>query len=142
MKTIIDTATAAGKFTTLLNAFKAAALTDSMRAAGAYTVFAPTDEAFTRLPAGALNVLLKDRKKLKGVLEYHMVAGTLAGNDLKTGEITTVEGTALVLATQQDGRVTVNGAKILQADIDASNGVIHAINAVLLPQGTTLAAAA
>jgi len=142
MKTIIDTATDAGKFTTLLNAFKAAALTDSMRAKGPYTVFAPTDEAFTQLPAGALNALLKDRKKLKGVLEYHMVPGTLAGNDLKTGEITTVEGTPLVLATQQDGKVTVNGAKILQADIEASNGVIHAINTVVLPKGTTLAAAA
>ena len=142
MKTIIDTATDAGKFATLLNAFKAAALTDSMRTKGPYTVFAPTDEAFTNLPAGALNALLKDRNKLKGVLEYHMVPGILAGNDLKTGEITTVEGTPLVLATQQDGKVTVNGAKILQADIDASNGVIHAINMVILPKGTILAAAA
>ena len=142
MKTIIDTATDAGKFATLLNAFKAAALTDSLRGKGPYTVFAPTDEAFMQLPAGALNALLKDRAKLKGVLEYHMVSGILGGHDLKTGEITTVEGTPLVLATQQDGKVTVNGAKILQADIDASNGVIHAINTVILPKGTILAAAA
>ena len=142
MKTIIDTATDAGKFTTLLNAFKAAALTDSMRAKGSYTVFAPTDEAFAHLPAGALNALLKDKKKLKSVLEYHMVRATIAAKDLKSGDITTVEGTPLVVATQQDGKVTVNGAKILQADIDASNGVIHAINAVMLPKGTMLAAAA
>ena len=142
MKTIIDTATDAGKFATLLNAFKAAALTDSMRAKGPYTVFAPTDEAFTHLPAGALNALLKDRNKLKAILEYHMVPGTLGTTDLKTGDITTVEGTPLMLVTQQDGKVTVNGAKILQADIEASNGVIHAINAVILPKGTMLAAAA
>ena len=142
MKTIIDTATDAGKFATLLNAFKAAALTDSMRAQGPYTVFAPTDEAFTQLPAGALNALLKDRKKLRAILEYHMVPGVLGMTDLKSGDVTTVEGAPLVLATQQDGKVTVNGAKILQADIEASNGVIHAVNAVLLPKGTMLAAAA
>jgi len=142
MKTIIDTATDAGKFTTLLNAFKAAALTDSMRAKGSYTVFAPTDEAFTHLPAGALNALLKDRKKLKSILEYHMVPGTVAAHELKSGDVTTVEGTPLLLTAQQDGKVTVNGAKILQADIEASNGVIHAIDAVLLPKGTMLAAAA
>jgi uncharacterized surface protein with fasciclin (FAS1) repeats len=142
MKTIIDTATDAGKFTTLLNALKAAALTDSMRAKGSYTVFAPTDEAFTKLPAGALNALLKDRNKLKGILEYHIVPGTRAATDLKSGDITTVEGSPLVVAAQQDGKVTVNGAKIIQADIEASNGVIHAINAVLLPKGTMLAAAA
>ena len=92
MKNLIDTATDAGKFTTLLNAFKAAALTDSMRAKGSYTVFAPTDEAFTKLPAGALNALLKDRNKLKGILEYHIVPGTRAATDLKSGDITTVEG--------------------------------------------------
>ena len=73
MMTIIDTATDAGKFTTLLNAFKAAALTDSMRAKGPYTVFAPTDEAFAHLPAGALNALLKDKAKLNAILEYHRV---------------------------------------------------------------------
>ena len=142
MKTIIDTATDAGKFTTLLNAFKAAALTDSMRAKGSYTVFAPTDEAFAHLPAGALNALLKDRAKLKAILEYHIVPGTIAAKDLKAGNVTTLEGTPLVVVTQQDGKVTVNGAKIVQADIDSSNGVIHAITAVVLPKGTVLAAAA
>jgi uncharacterized surface protein with fasciclin (FAS1) repeats len=142
MKTLIDTATDAGKFTTLLNAFKAAALTEMMRGKGPYTVFAPTDEAFTRLAAGSLNTLLKDARKLKAILQYHVVPGTLAAKDLKAGELKTVEGTPLLVASHEDGKFTVNGAKILQADIAASNGVIHAIDAVMLPKGTILAAAA
>ena len=141
MKTIIDTATDAGKFTTLLNALKAAALTDTLRGAGPYTVFAPTDEAFKQLAPGALNALLKDTRKLKAVLNYHIVSGTVASNDVKSGDIKTLEGTPL-LAALVDGKVTVNGAKVVQADIDASNGVIHAIDAVILPKGVMLAAAA
>jgi len=142
MKTIIDTATEAGKFTTLLNAFKAASLTDTMRAKGPYTVFAPTDEAFTHLAPGVLNALLKDTKKLKAILEYHVVPGAIAAKDMKAGDLKTVEGTSLVVESHQDGKVTVNGAKIVQADIAASNGVIHAINTVIMPKGTMLAAAA
>ena len=141
MKTIIDTATDAGKFTTLLNALKAASLTEMLRGAGPYTVFAPTDEAFKHLAPGALNALLKDTKKLKAVLSYHIVSGTLAANEVKAGDIKTLEGTPL-LAGLVDGKVTVNGAKIVQADIDASNGVIHAIDAVIMPKGVMLAAAA
>jgi uncharacterized surface protein with fasciclin (FAS1) repeats len=142
MKTIFDTATDAGKFKTLLNAFKAAALTETLRGKGPYTVFAPTDEAFTRLPPGSLNVLLKDTKKLKAIMEYHVVPSTIHAKDLKAGDIKTVEGTPLVVASPQDGKFTVNGAKIVQADIEASNGVIHAIDAVIMPKGTMLAAAA
>ena len=135
MKTIIDTATEAGKFTTLLNALKAAALTETLRGARVpYTVFAPTDEAFKHLAPGALNALLKDTKKLKAVLNYHIVSGTVAANDVKAGDIKTLEGTPL-LAALVDGKVTVNGAKVVQADIDASNGVIHAIDAVIMPKG-------
>jgi len=141
MKTIIDTATDAGKFTTLLNALKAAGFTQTLRGTDPYTVFAPTDEAFKRLAPGALNALLKDTKKLKAVLSYHIVSGTLAANDVKAGDIKTLEGTPL-LAVLVDGKVTVNGAKIVQADIDASNGVIHAIDAVIMPKGVMLAAAA
>jgi uncharacterized surface protein with fasciclin (FAS1) repeats len=141
MKTIIDTATDAGKFTTLLNALKAAALTETLRGAGPYTVFAPTDEAFKHLAPGALNALLKDTRKLKAVLTYHVVAGTVAAKDLKAGDIKTLEGTPLM--TTWDGtKVTVNDAKIVQADIAASNGVIHAIDMVIMPKGTTLVAAA
>jgi len=141
MKTIIDTATDAGKFTTLLNALKAAALTETLRGAGPYTVFAPTDEAFKQLAPGALNSLLKDTKKLKAILTYHVVSGTLAANDVKAGDIKTLEGTPL-LAVRDGDRVTVNGAKVVQADIAASNGVIHAIDAVIMPKGWMLAAAA
>jgi len=141
MKTIIDTATDAGKFTTLLNALKAAGFTQTLRGTDPYTVFAPTDEAFKRLAPGALNALLKDTKKLKAVLSYHIVSGTVAANDVKAGDIKTLEGTPL-LAVLVDGKVTVNGAKIVQADIDASNGVIHAIDAVIMPKGVMLAAAA
>jgi uncharacterized surface protein with fasciclin (FAS1) repeats len=142
MKTLIDTATETGKFAHLLNAFKAAVLTETMRAKGPYTVFAPTDEAFARLAPGALNALLKDTRKLKTVLQYHMVPGTLEAKDMKAGDLKTVEGTPLVVAAHEDGKFTVNGAKIVQADIVASNGVIHAIDAVMLPKGTMLAAAA
>ena len=141
MKTIIDTATDAGKFTTLLNALKAAGFTQTLRGTDPYTVFAPTDEAFKRLAPGALNALLKDTKKLKAVLSYHIVSGTLAANEVKAGDIKTLEGTPL-LAALVDGKVTVNGAKVVQADIDASNGVIHAIDAVIMPKGVMLAAAA
>ena len=141
MKTIIDTATDAGKFTTLLNALKAAGFTQTLRGTDPYTVFAPTDEAFKRLAPGALNALLKDTKKLKAVLSYHIVAGTVTASDVKAGDIKTVEGTPL-LAALVDGKVTVNGAKIVQADIDASNGVIHAIDAVIMPKGVMLASAA
>ncbi len=141
MKTIIDTATDAGKFTTLLNAMKAAALTETLRGAGPYTVFAPTDEAFKQLAPGVLNALLKDTKKLKAILTYHVVPGTVAAYNMKAGDIKTLEGTPL-LAALVDGKVTVNGAKIVQADIDASNGVIHAIDAVIMPKGVMLAAAA
>ena len=141
MKTIIDTATDAGKFATLLNALKAAALTETLRGAGPYTVFAPTDEAFKQLAPGVLNALLKDTKKLKAILTYHVVPGTVAAYNMKAGDIKTLEGTPLVAALV-DGKVTVNGAKVVQADIDASNGVIHAIDAVIMPKGVMLAAAA
>ena len=141
MKTIIDTATDAGKFTTLLNALKAAALTETLRGAGPYTVFAPTDEAFKHLAPGALNALLKDTKKLKAVLNYHIVSGTVAAHDVKAGDIKTLEGTPL-LAALVDGKVTGNDAKVVQADIAALNGVIHAIDMVIIPKGTMLAAAA
>ncbi len=142
MKTIIDTATDAGKFTILLNALKAAWLTETLRGTGPFTVFAPTDEAFKQLAPGALNALLKDKTKLKAVLTYHVVSGTVAAEDMKTGDLETLEGTPLVIASQQDGKFNVNGAKIVQSDITASNGVIHAVNAVILPKGTMLAAAA
>ena len=142
MKNLIDTALDAGKFTILLNAMKAASLTETLRGKGPYTVFAPTDEAFKRLAPGALNALLKDTRKLKAIVEYHIVHGTLVGKAMTTGDVMTMEGSPLMLASHEDGKFTVNGAKFLQTDIDASNGVIHAIDAVIMPKGTMLAAAA
>jgi uncharacterized surface protein with fasciclin (FAS1) repeats len=141
MKTLIDTAAEAGRFVNLLNALAAASLTETLRGPGPYTLFAPTDKAFSKLPQGALNALLKDRKKLKGILEYHLLSGTLAGKAIEAGALPTVEGSSLVVAI--DGvRITVNDARILETDIDATNGVIHVIDTVLLPKGIVLAAAA
>jgi uncharacterized surface protein with fasciclin (FAS1) repeats len=139
MKTIIDMAADVGKFTTLLSALKAASLTDMLRTPGPYTIFAPTDEAFKRLAPGALDMLLNDTKKLKTILAYHVVSGTLAAKDVKPGDIKTVEGTAL-FAVRQRTELSVNGAKVVQADIGASNGVIHAIDAVIMLKSTRLAA--
>ena len=141
MKTIIDTAMDAGKFTTLLSALEAASLTDTLRAAGPYTVFAPTDEAFKRLAPGALQALLKDVKQLKAVLNGHVVAGTLMTNAILPGHIKTVEGSRLV-ASLHSSDIIVGGAKIVQADIMASNGVIHAIDAVIKQASAPLAAVA
>lgn len=140
-KNIVDTAIAAGNFTTLVAGIKAAGLTDTLTGKGPITMFAPTDEAFKKLPVGALDALLKDTAKLKGVLSYHLVAGRILAQDFKSGEMMTVQGTplsAVVSATE----VRVNGAQVRQRDITASNGVIHVIDAVIMPKTWTLLAAA
>jgi uncharacterized surface protein with fasciclin (FAS1) repeats len=141
MKTILETATDAGKFNTLIAALKAANLKETLNGAGPYTVFAPTDEAFKKLQPGALDALLKDAAKLKSVLTYHVVPGKIAAKDIKAGDVKTLEG-AMLVASVKGSEVRVNDAKVLQADIVASNGVIHAIDAVVMPKGTKLAAAA
>jgi uncharacterized surface protein with fasciclin (FAS1) repeats len=141
MKTIIDTAVEAGQFTTLLAALKAASLKDTLRTPGPYTLFAPTDEAFARLPPGVLDGLFKNVKKLQTLLTYHVISGTLAASDIRAGDIRTVAGTSL-LASLQGSDLTVNGARVVQADIIASNGVIHAIDAVILSKSAPLAAVA
>lgn len=141
MKTIIETAADAGRFTTLLSALGTAGLTEGLRGSTAYTVFAPTDEAFKRLAPGAMDALLKDARKLKDVLNYHVVPGAIAAKDIRAGNVTTVEGTQLTV-TVQGNQVLVNGAKVVQADIQASNGIIHVIDAVIMPAGVRLAAAA
>lgn len=141
MKTIIDTATAAGKFTTLLSALKAASLADTLRTAGPYTLFAPTDEAFKRLAPGALEALLRDVTQLRAVLNGHVVAGTLMANSILPGRIKTLEGSRLV-ASLHSSDINVSGAKIVQPDIVASNGVIHAIDTVIMQTRAPLAAVA
>ena len=140
-KNIVDTAIAAGNFTTLVAGIKAAGLTDTLAGKGPFTVFAPTDEAFKKLPSGALDALLKDTAKLKAVLSYHLIAGRVLAQDLKSGEIMTVQGSPLT-AVVSSTDMQVNGAHVKQRDITVSNGVIHVIDAVIMPRTWTLLAAA
>ncbi len=141
MKTLIDTATDAGDFSTLLAALSAAGLTETLRGAGPFTVFAPTDEAFKKLPAGAVESLLKDLPKLKSILMYHVVAGKAAAKDVKSGDLKTLEGSSIV-AGVHGAHVTLDGAKVVKADIAATNGIIHVIDTVLTPKTHKLAAVA
>ena len=135
MHDIIDTAVAAGNFKTLAAALTAAGLVDTLKGTGPFTVFAPTDEAFAKLPAGTVDALLKDVPKLKGILTYHVVSGTVMAADVmkmdgKTAK--TVNGAGLKISTQ-DG-VKLNGnVHVSKTDIDCTNGVIHVVDAVLMP---------
>lgn len=131
---LVDTAIAA-QFNTLATALKAADLVDTLKGPGPFTVFAPTDEAFAKLPAGTLEDLLKpeNKAKLQSILKYHVVSGTVMASDVKKLHTAkTVEGRELTIETL-NGAVVVNGAKVTKADIVASNGVIHAVDTVLLP---------
>lgn len=129
---IVDTAVAAGDFKTLAKALQAAGLVDTLKGAGPFTVFAPTDEAFAKLPAGTLDALLKDKAKLTKVLTYHVVPGKVTSADVvKLTSAKTVEGQSLPIDTSSG--VKVGGAKVVKADVMASNGVIHVIDSVLIP---------
>jgi uncharacterized surface protein with fasciclin (FAS1) repeats len=140
-KNVIDTVIAAGHFTTFAGAVRAAGLTNSLAAKGPFTVFAPTDEAFKKLPHGAYDALLKDAGRLQAVLNYHVVPGYFMSRDLKSGEMMTTQGSALT-AVVSTGDVRVNGARVTKADIVATNGIVHAIDAVILPKNWQLLAAA
>lgn len=140
-KNIVETAFAAGNFTTLIAGIKAAGLNDTLTGRGPYTVFAPTDEAFKKLPTGAWDALLKDTAKLKAVLSFHVITGHLLAQDLKSGDVMTVQGTPLT-AVVSSTDIKVNGAHVRQRDIAASNGVIHVIDAVIMPKNWQLLAAA
>ncbi len=133
---IVDTAVAAGNFKTLVAAVQAAGLVDTLKGAGPFTVFAPTDEAFAKLPAGTVDDLLKpeNKDKLVAVLTYHVVPGKVMAADLagKETKAKTVQGQEVTISGK-DG-VTVDGAKVIKADIATSNGVIHVIDAVILPK--------
>lgn len=131
---LVDTAVAAGSFTTLATALQAAGLVDTLKGPGPFTVFAPTDEAFAKLPPGTLDALLNDPSKLQAVLTYHVVPGRVTAADvagLTSAE--TVQGARVAIDTQAG--VRVNDAHVTQTDIQASNGVIHVIDTVLLPPG-------
>jgi uncharacterized surface protein with fasciclin (FAS1) repeats len=129
---IVDTAASAGQFRTLVAALEKADLVDTLKGAGPYTVFAPTDEAFAKLPKGALEGLLSDKEKLTAVLTYHVVPGKVMAADVKPGRVKTVQGQSLTVATKNDA-VMVNDARVIKTDIAASNGVIHIIDSVVLP---------
>src|SRR6056297_1883161 len=131
---IVDTASAAGQFETLVAAVQAAGLVDTLKGEGPFTVFAPTDAAFAALPEGTVESLLlpENRDQLVAILTYHVVPGAVMSTDLSDGMMaTTVQGSDVTIGTM--GGVTVNGANVVAADIEASNGVIHVIDAVILP---------
>jgi uncharacterized surface protein with fasciclin (FAS1) repeats len=129
---IVDTAVKAGNFKTLVAAVQAAGLVDTLKGKGPFTVFAPTDEAFAKIPKETLDGLLKDKAALAKILTYHVVPGKVMAKDVKAGGVKTVQGQDITLATT--GGVTVNGAKVVVADVAASNGVIHAIDTVIMPK--------
>ncbi len=131
-KDIVDTAVGAGNFKTLAAALTAAGLIDTLKGKGPFTVFAPTDEAFAKIPKADLDALLKDKAKLSSVLTYHVVPSKVMAKDVKAGMVKTVQGSDITLATAAG--VTVNGAKVIAADVAADNGVIHAIDTVLMPK--------
>jgi uncharacterized surface protein with fasciclin (FAS1) repeats len=129
---IVDVAVKAGSFKTLVAAVQAAGLVDTLKGPGPFTVFAPTDEAFAKIPKATLDALLKDKAALTKILTYHVVSGKVMAADVKAGMVKTVQGQDITLATT--GGVTVNGAKVVAADVAASNGVIHAIDTVIMPK--------
>ena len=131
---IIETAGAAGSFTTLARAIEAAGLTETLKGEGPFTVFAPTDSAFAKLPKETLDALLQDREQLKQVLTYHVVPQKVGSADVaRLSKATTVNGKELAISAA-NGKVMVGDATVIQADIPATNGVIHVIDTVLLPE--------
>ena len=132
--TIVDLAIGSGRTSTLVEAVKAAGLVETLSAAGPYTVFAPVDEAFASLPEGTLSSLLADKEKLTRILTYHVVSGSMMASDVLGSErLSTLEGGSLPVYVDSSG-VHIGGAKILETDIVASNGIIHLIDSVLLPE--------
>ena len=130
---IIQTAINAGNFTTLATALTEAGLVDALKGDGPFTVFAPTDEAFKNLPKGALEGLLKDKEALKNVLLYHVVSGKVSSKEVvDLNKATTLNGSDLNIKTN-NGKVMINDADVIGADVMASNGIIHVIDKVLLP---------
>lgn len=130
---IVDTAVAAGSFKTLAAALKAAGLIDTLKGPGPFTVFAPTDEAFAKLPAGTIEALLKDIPKLRSILTYHVVAGRVPASEaIKLAKATTLQGQSVSI--DASAGVKVNGANVTKADIATSNGLIHIIDTVLIPE--------
>ena len=133
-KTIVGVAADAGQFNTLVAAVKAAGLVDTLNGKGPFTVFAPTDEAFAKLPAGTVDSLLKpeNKEKLVGILTYHVLPGKIMAADVKTSKVKTVNGKEVSVKVD-GGKVMVDSANVVKTDIAASNGVIHVIDSVIMP---------
>jgi uncharacterized surface protein with fasciclin (FAS1) repeats len=129
---IVDVAVKAGSFNTLVAAVKAAGLVDTLKGPGPFTVFAPTDEAFAKIPKATLDGLLQDKAALAKILTYHVVPGKVMAADVKAGMVKTVNGQELTVKTQ--GGVMVDSAKVVATDVAATNGVIHVIDTVMLPK--------
>ena len=129
---IVDTAVKAGSFKTLVAAVQAAGLVETLKGPGPFTVFAPSDEAFAKIPKATLDALLKDKAALTKVLTYHVVPGKVMAKDVKAGKVKTVQGQEITLKTE--GGVMVDGAKVVATDVTASNGVIHVIDTVIMPK--------
>lgn len=129
---IVDTAVKAGNFKTLVAAVQAAGLVDTLKGTGPFTVFAPTDEAFAKIPKATLDGLLADKAALAKVLTYHVVPGKVMAKDVKAGKVKTVQGQEITVTTSMG--VMVDQSKVVAADVAASNGVIHAIDTVLMPK--------
>lgn len=133
MANILDTAANSGSFNTLVEAVKVTGLTDTLKGAGPFTIFAPTDEAFDKLPTGTIEKLLSDIPQLTKILTYHIVEGKVMSEDVvKLDKTTTFEGSDLKI--HSNGGVMVGDAAIVQSDLEADNGVIHVIDTVLIPQ--------
>ena len=132
---VVDTAVKAGNFTTLVAAINAAELSETLKGPGPFTVFAPTDEAFKKLPAGTVEELLKPegKEKLQAILKFHVVPGKVMAADVQPMEAETLQGSKATVAVNADGTVTYAGANVVQTDIDATNGVIHVIDTVVMP---------
>lgn len=130
---IVETAVSAGSFNTLVAAVKAAGLVDTLKGPGPFTVFAPTDKAFAKIPKEQLDALLKDPEKLKAVLTYHVVSGKVMAADVKPGAVKTVQGGSFMVKSAGD-KVMIDGATVVKTDIGTSNGVIHVIDSVIIPK--------
>jgi uncharacterized surface protein with fasciclin (FAS1) repeats len=134
-KTVVEIAAGAEDFSTLVAAVKAAGLAETLSGKGPFTIFAPTNEAFAKLPAGTVESLLKpeNKEKLVAILTYHVVAGKVMAADVKSGKVATVNGKEVTIEVK-DGAVTVDSAKVVKTDLEGSNGVIHVIDSVIIPQ--------
>ena len=140
-RNIVETAAGTGNCTIFATGIEAAGLTNALSAKGPFTVFAPTDEAFRKLPSGAWDRLLRDSAKLKAILSYHIVSGYFMTRDMKSGEVKTLQGNTLTAAASP-AEVRVNGARVTQPDLAATNGIVHSIDAVVLPKNWQLLATA